>query len=251
MTNPFTLEGKTILISGASSGIGEATALTCDHLGATLLLLGRNESRLEAVKSRLSKRNHQSLAVDLSDFSALEEHLKAFLKDVEVVHGLVNAAGITSTYPFKLFKPEKLDQLLQINVQGAFYLTKLVLKKMSPAGGSLVFISSIMATHGEKAKTLYAISKGAVSAGAKSLAVELAHKKIRVNSIAPGIVNTPMTAEATYKKNKDLLQSTLDKYPLGFGEPEDVANACVYLLSDASRWVTGSELILDGGYTAQ
>lgn len=251
MNNPFSLEGKTILISGSSSGIGEATALTCDHLGATLLLLGRNELRLEAVKSRLSKRNHQYLAVDLSDFSALEQNLKMFLKNIEVVHGVVNAAGITTTYPFKLFKPEKLDQLIQINVQGAFYLTKLVLKKMSPLGGSIVFISSIMATHGEKAKTLYAISKGAVSAGAKSLAIELAQKKIRVNSIAPGIVNTPMTAGATYKKNKDLLQATLDKYPLGFGEPEDVANACVYLLSDASRWVTGSELILDGGYTAQ
>ena len=230
MNNPFTLEGKTILISGASSGIGEATARTCDDLGATLLLLGRNESRLESVKSKLSNRNHQSLSVDLSDFNTLEQALKTFLKDTEVIDGIVNAAGITSTYPFKLFKPEQLDQLLQINVQAAFYLTKLVLKKMNRQGGSIVFISSIMATHGEKAKTQYAISKGAVSAGAKSLAVELAQKNIRVNTIAPGIVNTPMTENATYKKNKDLLESTLNKYPLGFGEPEDVANACVYLV---------------------
>jgi len=251
MTHPFSLEGKTILISGASSGIGEATAIACDQLGATILLLGRDESRLESVKSKLTAGNHRYLSVDLSDVDLLEQDLKRFLKDIDAVHGLVNAAGITSTHPFKLFKPNQLHQLLQINVQGAFYLTKLVLKKMNKHGGSIVFISSIMATHGEKAKTQYAISKGAVSAGVKSLAVELAQKNIKVNSIAPGIVNTPMTENATYKKNQDLLNATLSKYPLGFGEPEDVANACVYLLSSASRWVTGTELILDGGYTAQ
>lgn len=251
MYNPFTLEGKTILITGASSGIGEATAITCSRLGAKLLLIGRDESRLENVKSKLSEGQHQLLAIDLTDFNALEIHLKRFLNDIKEVHGVVHAAGITSTFPFKLFKPEKLDNLLKINVQAAFFLTKLILKKIGASGGSIVFISSIMATHGEKAKTLYAISKGAVSAGVKSLAIELAKKKVRVNAIAPGIVNTPMTAQATYKQNKDLLQLTLDKYPLGFGEPEDVANACVYLLSEASRWVTGTEIILDGGYTAQ
>jgi NAD(P)-dependent dehydrogenase (short-subunit alcohol dehydrogenase family) len=251
MNNPFTLKGQTILISGASSGIGEATAIVCDQLGATLLLLGRNEVRLEEVKSKLSLGAHKSLVVDLSDFEVLEQVLKPFLESSGAIHGLVNAAGVTSTFPFKLFKPEKLDGLLKINVHAAFYLSKLMLKKMSKSGGSIVFISSIMATHGEKAKTLYAISKGAVSAGVKSMAIELAAKGIRVNSVAPGIVNTPMTASATYKKNEELLKSTLSKYPLGFGEPEDVANACAYLLSDASRWVTGTEMVLDGGYTAQ
>lgn len=249
--NPFTLEGKTILITGASSGIGEATAIACDQQGAKLLLLGRNEERLLGTLKKLSGSNHHILAVDLTDFEALSKQLPVFLKDVKSIEGMVHAAGITSTYPFKLFKPEQLDNILKVNVQTAFYLTKLVLAKLNKQGSSLVFISSIMASVGEKAKTMYAMSKGAVSAGAKSLAIEYASRNVRVNTIAPGIVNTPMTANATYKTNESLLEETLAKYPLGFGEPEDIAYSCLYLLSDASKWITGTEIVIDGGYSAK
>lgn len=249
--NPFSLENKTILITGASSGIGEATAIACDQQGATLLLLGRNEERLLGTLNKLSKRNHKVLAIDLTNFEDLAERIPVFLKEVNSIEGIVHAAGITSTYPFKLFKPEHLDNILKVNVQTAFYLTKLVLAKLNKQGSSLVFISSIMASVGEKAKIMYAISKGAVSAGAKSLAIEYASRNVRVNSIAPGIVNTPMTANATYKKNKTLLAETLAQYPLGFGEPEDVAYSCVYLLSEASKWITGTEIVIDGGYSAK
>nr|WP_236027600.1 SDR family oxidoreductase [Gelidibacter pelagius] len=239
------------MVTGASSGIGEATAIACDEQGATLLLLGRNEERLNHTLSKLSSRNHKILAIDLAEFEVVTAQLPVFLQDVPHLDGMVHAAGITSTYPFKLFKTEQLDNILKVNVQAAFYLTKLVLTKLNKEGSSLVFISSIMASVGEKAKTMYAMSKGAVSAGAKSLAIEYASRKVRVNTIAPGIVNTPMTANATYKTNENLLAETLAKYPLGFGEPEDVAHACVFLLSDASKWMTGTEITLDGGYSAK
>lgn len=248
--NPFSLTNKTILITGASSGIGEATAIACDQQGAQLLLLGRNEERLRGTLGKLSSKKHRVLAVDLTNFEDLTQQLSVFLEDVKSIDGVVHAAGITATYPFKLFKPEQLDAILKINVQATFYVTKLLLRKLNKEGASLVFISSIMASLGEKAKTMYAMSKGAVSAGAKSLAIEFASKNIRVNSIAPGIVNTPMTANASYKKNDVLLAKTLEKYPLGFGEPEDVAHSCIFLLSDASKWITGTEITIDGGYSA-
>ena len=249
--NPFTLKNKTILITGASSGIGEATAIACDQQGARLLLLGRDKERLSGTLKKLSEGNHHILAIDLTDFEALAEQLPVFLKDVKSIDGMVHAAGITSTYPFKLFKPEQLENILKVNVQTAFYLTKLVLSKLNKQGSSLVFISSIMANVGETAKTMYAMSKGAISAGARSLAVEYASRNVRVNTIAPGIVNTPMTLNATYKTNANLLAKTLARYPLGFGEPEDVAYSCVYLLSDASKWITGTEIVIDGGYSAK
>ena len=248
--NPFSLTNKIILITGASSGIGEATAIACDQQGAQLLLLGRNEERLRGTLGKLSSKKHRVLAVDLTNFEDLTQQLSVFLEDVKSIDGVVHAAGITATYPFKLFKPEQLDAILKINVQATFYVTKLLLRKLNKEGASLVFISSIMASLGEKAKTMYAMSKGAVSAGAKSLAIEFASKNIRVNSIAPGIVNTPMTANASYKKNDVLLAKTLEKYPLGFGEPEDVAHSCIFLLSDASKWITGTEITIDGGYSA-
>ena len=248
--NPFSLTNKIILITGASSGIGQATAIACDQQGAQLLLLGRNEERLRGTLGKLSSKEHRVLAVDLTNFEDLTQQLSVFLEDVKSIDGVVHAAGITATYPFKLFKPEKLDTILKINVQATFYVTKLLLKKLNKEGASLVFISSIMASLGEKAKTMYAMSKGAVSAGAKSLAIEYASKNIRVNCIAPGIVNTPMTANAYYKNNDVLLAKTLEKYPLGFGEAEDVAYSCIFLLSDASKWITGTEITIDGGYSA-
>jgi NAD(P)-dependent dehydrogenase (short-subunit alcohol dehydrogenase family) len=248
--DPFSLTNKTILITGASSGIGQATAIACDQQGAQLLLLGRNEERLKGTLDKLSSKKHRALAVDLTNFENLTQKLSLFLEEVNSIDGVVHAAGITATYPFKLFKPEQLEAILKINVQATFYVTKLLLKKLNKQGASLVFISSIMASLGEKAKTMYAMSKGAVSAGAKSLAIEYASKNIRVNTIAPGIVNTPMTENASYKTNDELLARTLEKYPLGFGEPEDVAHSCIFLLSDASKWITGTEITIDGGYSA-
>lgn len=248
--NSFSLKNKTILITGASSGIGEASAIECDKHGANLLLLGRDEKRLNKTLSKLSNKGHRKLSLDLTDFENLANDLNIFLEDIHDIDGVINSAGITSTLPFKIFKPNQLEKILNINVTASFFLTKLLLPKLNKKGASIIFISSVMANVGEKAKTMYSISKGAVSAGSRSLALEYSSRNIRVNTIAPGIVNTPMTKNSTYNQNKELLSKTLEKYPLGFGEPSDVANACVFLISDASKWITGSEIVIDGGYSA-
>lgn len=249
--NYFSLENKTILITGASSGIGEACAIECDKLGAKLILLGRDEKRLYNTLNKLSNKNHRILSVDLINFENLANILNVFLEDFHDIDGVINSAGITSTIPFKIFKTNQLEEILKINVTASFFITKLLLPKLNKKGASIIFISSIMANIGEKAKTMYSISKGAVSSGARCLSVEYSSRNIRVNTIAPGIVNTPMTKNSTYKQNNELKAKTLEKYPLGFGEPVDIANACVFLISDASKWITGSEIIVDGGYSAK
>lgn len=249
--NLFSLRNKTILITGASSGIGRATAITCDEQGANLILIGRDEERLTNTLNLLSNNNHKILLVDLTDFSALSTKLNSIFNEIDVIDGIVNAAGITSTLPFRIFKPKKLEEIFKINVTAAFQLTKLLLPKLNNKGTSIVFISSVMSNFGDKGKTMYSITKGGISAGARCLALEYASKKIRVNTIAPGIVNTPMIQKATYKIDENLYNKTIEKYPLGFGEAEDVANCCVFLLSDASRWITGSEIVIDGGFSAK
>ena len=239
------------MITGASSGIGESCAIKCDKHGANLLLLGRNEKRLNNTLKKLSNKNHRSLSVDLTNFESLVKILDVFLEDINQIDGVINSAGITATIPFKIFRTIQLEEILKINVTASFYLTKLLLPKFNKQGGSIVFISSIMANFGEKAKSMYSMSKGAVSAGARSLSVEYSSRNIRVNTIAPGIVNTPMTNNSTYKQNNELYAKTLEKYPLGFGEPSDIANACVFLISDAAKWITGTEIVIDGGYSAK
>lgn len=247
----FSLHKKIILITGASSGIGKSTAILCDKQGATLILLGRNENHLDNIMSMLSNKNHKKLIIDLTDFKSLPNKIHHSIGTCEKLDGIINCAGITLTLPFKVFNPKKLDEIFKINVTSAFYLTKLLLPKLNKKGSSIVFITSIMANLGEKAKSIYSISKGAVSSGAKSLAIEYANKKIRVNTIAPGIVKTEMTKNATYMIDNDLHKKTLEKYPLGFGQPEDVANLCVFLMSNESKWITGSEFVVDGGYSAK
>ena len=247
----FSLKGKTVLITGGSSGIGKATAILCAEAGARIILLGRNVERLQEVHVNLAGNDHLAIAIDLTDHEKVKKKLTDQLQDIPHIHGLVHAAGITSTYPFKLMKPEQMQHYFETNVYSGFYLSSLLIKKMRKEPASMIFITSVMASVGEKAKSLYAMTKGALLSGSKSLAIELAGNNIRVNCISPGIVDTPMTENATYKKDEQLLQDTLSLYPLGFGLPEDVANASLFLLSDASKWITGIDLKVDGGYTAR
>ena len=172
--NLFSLRNKTILITGASSGIGRATAITCDEQGANLILIGRDEERLTITLNLLSNNSHKILLVDLTDFSTLSTKLNSIFNEIDVIDGIVNAAGITSTLPFRIFKPKKLEEIFKINVTAAFQLTKLLLPKLNNKGTSIVFISSVMSNFGDKGKTMYSITKGGISAGARSLALEYA-----------------------------------------------------------------------------
>lgn len=251
--NPFSLIGKNIIITGASSGIGRYCALVCSKMGARVILFGRKADKLrETLEAMRDKDKHLLYPVDLNDFVLTEDCLRDAVEKTGGINGLINCAGVTSTYPFNMVKPERLDEMFKINVFASINLTRLVVKKavVSEEGASIVFIGSVMGVVGENGKSAYSMTKGALIAGAKSLAIELAPKKIRVNSVSPGVVVTPMTENEIYYKNEDALNRIKSLHPLGLGQPEDVANACVYLLSDASRWVTGINLILDGGYTA-
>ncbi|MFM2360121.1 MAG: hypothetical protein RLY16_2114, partial [Bacteroidota bacterium] len=148
---------------------------------------------------------------------------------------------------------DKMQHFYNVNVVAALHLTQQLLKpsRANAAGMSIVFLTSVMATSGESAKTLYSMTKGALLAAARSLAIELAPKQIRVNCIAPGVVVTPMTENAYYSQNPALKERVASLHPLGLGKPEDVANACLFLLSDGARWITGTQLMVDGGYTAR
>ncbi|MEN7551148.1 SDR family oxidoreductase [Rapidithrix thailandica] len=251
---PFSLTGKNIIVTGASSGIGRQCAINCSQMGANVILLGRDKQRLDqTLNSTTTPLKHLTYSLDLLDYSKVEEVLKDIVSQKGKIHGLVNCAGISTTLPLRAITPRKLDEFLHTNVHGGIQLTKLVTKKafISEEGGCIIFITSVMGAVGEAGKSLYSMSKGALIAGSKSLAIELASKKIRVNCISPGVVETPMSKEAVYSQDETSLNQIKSYHPLGLGQAEDVANACIYLLSEASKWVTGINLFVDGGYTAR
>ena len=252
--DPFNLKGNNIIVTGASSGIGRQSAISCSNMGARVILLGRNEGRLKETLDYMNiPSQHLTYSVDLVDYEKVQNAVKQVIAKVGKIHGLINCAGISTTLPFNLSKPEKMDEYFHTNVHSAMNLTRIVTKQsnISEEGASIVFISSVMGIVGENGKSLYSMTKGAIVAGARSLAIELAPRKIRVNCISPGVVESPMSKSAVYSRNDESLNKISVLHPLGLGMPEDVANACIYLLSDASRWVTGTNLIVDGGYSAR
>lgn len=252
--NPFNLNGKIIIVTGASSGIGRQCAIQCSLMGASVILLGRSVDRLKDAQKALANRVDSTFySVDLTNYNRVEEVLGEINLKYGMVDGLVNAAGISTTLPLKVITTEKLNKYYEVNVVSAINLTRIVTRKkfISMKGGSIIFISSVMGVVGEVGKTLYGLTKGAIIAGVKSLALELAARKIRVNCISPGVVETSMSQKAVYSQNEKSLNRVKSLHPLGLGLPEDVANACVFLLSDASRWISGINLIVDGGYTAR
>ncbi|MHB2153600.1 SDR family NAD(P)-dependent oxidoreductase [Calditrichota bacterium GD2] len=251
---PYSLKGKIILITGASSGIGRQCALTCNELGADVIILGRNSERLNETWQTLHNSSNSFMYnADLTDYDSIQKIITNLHQKKITINGLINAAGISTTLPLKVITEEKLRQFFEINVISAVHLTKLVSSKkiFNHNGGSIIFISSVMGMVGAVGKTMYSLTKGALISGVKSLALELAPRKIRVNAISPGVVETPMSKSAIYSQDKDSLNKIKALHPLGLGSPKDIAYACAFLLSDASRWVTGINLVIDGGYTAR
>ncbi|GAO31663.1 SDR family NAD(P)-dependent oxidoreductase [Geofilum rubicundum] len=196
---------------------------------------------------------HLAFSVDLCEYDHVEAILKEVVTKLGKIDGLVHSAGISATLPFKMVNNEKLAHFFQTNVFAAMHLTRLAIKPayLSEKGGSVVFISSVMGIVGEIGKTLYGMTKGALISGSRALALEYAPRKIRFNCISPGVVETPMSQQSPYHKDAAALKRIVSLHPLGIGESTDVAHAVTYLLSDASKWVTGSNLIIDGGYYAR
>jgi NAD(P)-dependent dehydrogenase (short-subunit alcohol dehydrogenase family) len=242
----FSLEGKTILVTGASSGIGRATAIMLAEHGAHLIITGRNSEKLNEVLTVLADDKHVALTYDLN----VDEDISTLAKGVGQIDGLVHSAGIIDYTLYKNLNREKYDRMFNINFYSAIQLTNLLLKhKKINKAASLVYISSISSIFGVPATALYASSKAALNAAVKVLASELAPRRIRANTIMPGIVRTPMIEEAAGMLDSESFELAEKAYPLGLGSPEDVASTCLFLLSDASKWMTGVSLLLDGGYS--
>lgn len=244
--NPFSLEGKRVLVTGASSGIGRQIALSCAAMGAQVALTGRNEARLEATAAALPGAGHLPIAADLQD----ADDLARVAADAGELHGVVHAAGIAKLVPFRMISQKHLEEVFSINVNAPLLLTRALLaKKRICAGGSIVFIGSVGSHIGPLATTVYSASKAALLGAMRSLAQEVVKQKIRSNLIAPGYIRTPMLDQLGAAGA--MLDSLIEYAPLGLGEPEDVANAAVFYLSDASRWMTRTFFIIDGGMTVQ
>ena len=244
--NPFSLVGKTILVSGASAGIGRAIAICCSQMGANLVITGRNENRLSETFSLLEGTEHQQICADLTNSSELEKLVLSLPK----LDGIVNNAGIAKRLVLQLTEQEDVDEIMQINALVPMNLTRLVLQnKKLNKGASLVFISSINGNNcAYIGNTIYAASKSALTGFMKAVALELAPRGIRANCINPGMIETDLLKSGSIGEEE--LEKDKLKYPLKrYGKPEEVANAAIYLLSDASQWVTGSSLLIDGGYT--
>jgi len=251
LQNPFSLEGKKILITGASSGLGRQCAIRCSISGASVIIIGRDKERLLETYSNLLPGNHGFFEADLSDFDSYEKSFKDVLKDFGKIDGFVHSAGIEMTLPINMMKPAHYQSLFNINVISGFELSRvLLMRKYLSEKASLVFIASVMGILGQPGKIAYCSTKGALVSGVKAMALELLPFGIRVNSILPAVCKTKMTEEMLVGLTDEARAKIFNAHPMGLGEPDDVALAAVYLLSDASRWVTGIGLIIDGGYSA-
>jgi NAD(P)-dependent dehydrogenase (short-subunit alcohol dehydrogenase family) len=245
--NPFSLNGKTILVTGASSGIGQAIAIELSKMGATLCITGRNEEKLAHTYSSLETGDHLSIIADLT------ENLEEFVQQLPKLNGVVHSAGILEVLPFKLNTLDKIQSILDINYISPTLVTRLLLKKKKlQRGSSIIFIASINGVKvGVQGFSNYAGTKGAIVGMAKALSVELAPRH-RVNCILPGMIKTPMSVKMQDTISEENVNKDKALYPMGdYGEPNDVANAVTYLLSNASKWITGTSIVIDGGFTAR
>ena len=245
--NPFSLQGKTILITGASSGIGKGVAIVCSKMGGRLIITGRNKERLDETFGQLEGVNHRAIIADLSS----QEGIDYLISQCEPLDGVVHCAGIPKICPLKRLKRDLLLDIINTNELAPILLTAGLLKSSKlQRKSSVVFIASIAGVFraGGVGDTDYSATKGALSGFTMTAAKELGTQGIRVNTICPAVVETPILAQSYNMMTEDELNRKLNSYAIRrFGQPEDVANGVVYLLSDASSWVTGINLAIDGG----
>ncbi len=252
MNNPFSLEGKTIIVTGASSGIGRQCAIDCSRQGAKVVAIARNSERLNETLSMLNGEGHHSYIYDFANNEGIAELVSTIVAECGRITGMIYAAGIEKTLPIKILKPEDYTSLYNVNALSAFELARQIsgIKSFSKDGGSIVFIASITSLIARAGTAAYTASKGAIVSATRVFAAELSKRKIRVNCISPGTIQTPLILNFLSTLTEEEYNNRIGGYPLGLGLPSDVSLACVYLLSDAARWVTGQNLIIDGGYTS-
>jgi NAD(P)-dependent dehydrogenase (short-subunit alcohol dehydrogenase family) len=244
--------GRRILVTGASSGLGQAAAMLLAQCGAELILVGRDEGRLQQTEGSLKAGNHQVRSADLTDADKAAELVQRVASEGGPLHGIFHSAGTTLVLPVRLTKSHHLNDLFGAAVFGALGVARAAAKKNVVAdGGSVVFMSSISSLRGRPGMVGYSAAKAATDGMVRALATELAPRKIRANSIVAGAVETQMHQDFVESVDEATVAAYRDLHLLGFGRPRDIANAVAFLLSDAARWITGTNLMVDGGYSAK
>ena len=248
MENPFSLEGKCILVTGASSGIGRGIAVACSKMGTKVVLSGRNEVRLRETLVSMEGEEHEILSGDLNS----EDIRKEIVDKMPELNGIAHCAGISQIQMAKFMDRTSIEGVFQTNFFSPVLLNALLIKKKKlQKNSSIIFISSISGVYRSQiGEGAYGATKAALAGYVKSLALELSTQGIRVNTIHPGVVETPLLDVNNDTLGAEELDALRQRYPLKrFGRPEDIANCAVYLLSDAASWMTGSKILIDGGYT--
>lgn len=252
--NPLSLEGRHYIVTGASSGIGRCTARLVHRLGGQLSVVDYDAAGLESLCDELGDSDTvRAHFADLSDIESIDAMVARCVASGGPLNGVVHCAGVQAIAPVRSLQIDVWRKIFAVNTEAALALGKAMASKKVYAGddGSIVFLSSVMGMVGSAGAIPYSMSKAALDGMARSLALELAARRIRVNCVAPGFVQTPLF-ERTEKLWDDKQKRAVEEmHPLGFGVPEDVANAVAFLLADTGRWITGSVLVVDGGYLAR
>lgn len=242
---PFHLQEKIILITGASSGIGKQIAISVNRMGANVIITGRDKPRLVETLGQLKGKKNKMILADLIK----DEDVKQLVQQLPGLDGIVHCAGVVKPFPIKFISTDSLHHIFDVNYNAQVLLmAQISRQKKLNKGASIVFSSSIAADHPYKGGALYAGSKSALEAFSKVIALEFSGLGVRSNCIASAMVKTPMFEVAENQGTKERMDEHIKKYPLGVGYPEDVANAAIFLLSSASRWMTGRTITLDGGF---
>lgn len=241
------LSKKTVLVTGASSGIGKQTAIKVSQQGGTLIITGRDEKRLTGTYNSLDGKNHKMYVANLEN----EEELNALVAGLPTINGVVHCAGIVGPMPAKFIRKENIGKLMRINFEVPVLLTgRILLMKKLMDNSSVVFMSTVATRMPYFGGALYNSAKSAIESYSKTLALELVKKGVRSNCLLPGLVNTPLIKSPVSDGQMEIVDESLGrylkKYPMGIGEPEDVANAIVFFLSDESRWISGTNLVMGG-----
>lgn len=253
MYNPFSIEGKNILIAGAASGIGRQCSIDFSNAGANLILLDVNEEQLDITKSMCSPAvKSYSHKCNLVDVAGTEDVVKTAVTESGPIGGMLYCAGVERTLPYNHLTDKDYQQIYSVNVVGATNLLKVLTKKNIRAeNAKYVLIASITALVGRPGVAAYAASKGAIVSLVKTLALEMATKGLNINCISPGTILTPLMEKMMESLTEEQQAERKSGFPLGLGRPSDIANAAMFLLSDAARWITGQNIVVDGGYTSR
>ncbi len=253
MMNPMELSGKNILVTGASSGIGKGISILLSKVGANVIMAARNEERLKETLKEMEPGSHSYYVIDLTNIKDIEAMFESICSNEKKLNGIIHSAGISRTIPIQYLKFEDMNSIMLTNFYSFMELVKQFTKrKYNDNGGSIVAISSISSKIGARGLSAYCASKGAIDSAIRALSLELAPRNIRINSICPSMIKTQIYDGLVDIVNNNNFEADLKKRQiLGLGLPEDVASAAAFLLSDAARFITGTSMIVDGGYLAQ